>query len=65
MDVHVVLRIRAAEVDAGEAGVQPRGETVADMADACLCLRGKKFVLKIPTVSRSAKQSALALSIVV
>ena len=44
VDVHVVLRLRAAEVDAGEAGVQPRGETVAHMADARLCLHVGKGI---------------------
>ena len=42
MNVHVVLRVEAAKVDTREAGVQVGGETMADVTDTCLCLRGKK-----------------------
>ena len=41
MYVHVVLGVEATKVDARETGVQVRAETMADMTDTRLCLRGE------------------------
>ena len=38
VNTHMVVGVHTAEVDTHEAGVQPRGEAVTDMAYTGLCL---------------------------
>ena len=43
MYVHVVLRVETTKVDTREAGVEVGAETMADVTDTRLCLRGEKL----------------------